>query len=357
MLEAHRARVAELQTQILHLEHTLSDLRLEQSQVQDRLESYKYPVLTLPNELVSEIFIRFLPPHPGFHPLVGSYSPTLLTQICRRWREIAVDTPALWSTISSFYDECDQEWNADIIHLWLERSRGCPLYLIRESETWNNNHFLEIMVPHRARWEYLKIDLEQEELPIFDAPMALLRHLDLTTPIHSDLPPPPAITMGRAPLLRTAILDDHCAALLVILPWVQLTSITLLYVYPSKFVPILTQTPNLVYCKLVMYFGNPNDLDFQQDITLNCLESLDLSCMGGLADAEFLPTFVVPAVRSLKVEELYFAPNPIDSLKAFISKSGCTLETLHIACAELVPEASYRQAFSSLRKLSIAGEW
>ncbi|KAJ7629762.1 hypothetical protein DFH06DRAFT_709750 [Mycena polygramma] len=356
MLESDRARAAEIETQISHLEHTLAQLRLEQSQVQERLDSYNYPVLTLPNELVSEIFIRFLPPYPGFPPLIGSYSPTLLTQICRRWREIAVDTPALWSTISSFYDDCDQEWNADIIHLWLERSRGCPLYLIRESETWNNNHFLEIMVPHRARWEYLKINLEQEELPIFDAPMPLLRHLDLTTPEPAHPIPLPPITMGAAPLLRTAILDDHCAELLVILPWAQLTSIALIGVYPSKFVPILTQTTKLVHCELDMYFGNSDDLEFQQDIVLNCLESLDLRCIGGVAYAEFLPTFVVPALRSLKVQEPYFAPNHIDSLKAFISTSGCKLDELHITRAKSVPNASYRQAFPSLRKLSVNGK-
>ncbi|KAJ7187330.1 hypothetical protein C8R46DRAFT_1059491 [Mycena filopes] len=59
-----------------------------------------YPVLTLPNEIVSEIFIRVLPPYPECPPWKGSLSPSLLTQICRKWREIALSTPELWRAMA-----------------------------------------------------------------------------------------------------------------------------------------------------------------------------------------------------------------------------------------------------------------
>ncbi|KAJ6562466.1 hypothetical protein B0H19DRAFT_1144629 [Mycena capillaripes] len=94
-LRAHRARVADLEAKILDLERSLSALRTEKLQVQQRLDSYKYPALTLPNEIVSEIFIHFLPIYPLCPPLTGTLSPTALTQICRQWREIALSTPAL----------------------------------------------------------------------------------------------------------------------------------------------------------------------------------------------------------------------------------------------------------------------
>ncbi|KAJ7629766.1 hypothetical protein DFH06DRAFT_1225375 [Mycena polygramma] len=351
MLESDRARVAELQTQILHLERTLAQLRLEHSQAQERIDSYTYPVLTLPNEITSKIFLQVLPPYPEFPPVFGPLSPTLLTHICRQWRVIAIGTPELWSSIS-YFDNYHKEWKVLMIQLWLERSRGCPLYLNHEEPELSRSYeFMDAITPHRARWGYLKIELELCDFRIFAAPMPLLRHLDLT-----DSAPPP-VPMGPAPLLRTAILDDYCAAVVLILPWAQLTSITLLEAYPSKFVPILTQTPNLVYCELHMYFGNPDDLEFEQDIILNCLESLDLRCIGGVADAEFLPTFVVPALRSLNVQEPYLGPHPIDSLKAFIPTSGRKLQELQITQAKLVPEASYRQAFPSVRTLCISTGW
>jgi hypothetical protein len=98
-LEADRARVADLDAQISHLERSLSALREEKNLAQERLDSYKYPVLTLPNEIVSEIFIHSLPAYPEYPPLTGLHSPTLLTHICRRWREIALGAPALWRAI------------------------------------------------------------------------------------------------------------------------------------------------------------------------------------------------------------------------------------------------------------------
>ncbi|KAJ6457482.1 hypothetical protein C8R47DRAFT_1328448 [Mycena vitilis] len=94
-LELDRARVAEIETQILHLEHTLAQLRLEQSQVQERFDSYKYPVLTLPNENTSGILIRFLPPHPEFPPLTGALSPSILTYISAMARHRSGHTRAL----------------------------------------------------------------------------------------------------------------------------------------------------------------------------------------------------------------------------------------------------------------------
>jgi hypothetical protein len=66
--ELDRARLADL-------ECSISELQL----VLGRLDCYKYPVLTLPNEITTEIFIRFLPIYPSCPQLTGLESPTLLT--------------------------------------------------------------------------------------------------------------------------------------------------------------------------------------------------------------------------------------------------------------------------------------
>ncbi|KAJ7882301.1 hypothetical protein B0H13DRAFT_1629544, partial [Mycena leptocephala] len=95
-LAADRARVADIEARILELERSLAALRLQKTVVQERLDSYKYPVLRLPNEIVSEIFTHFLPIYPLCPPVAGLLSPTVLTHICRKWREIALTTPDLW---------------------------------------------------------------------------------------------------------------------------------------------------------------------------------------------------------------------------------------------------------------------
>ncbi|KAJ7149603.1 hypothetical protein C8R46DRAFT_862664, partial [Mycena filopes] len=98
-LAADRAQVAELQVQILHLEQSLRALKDERDIVQARLDSYHYPVLDLPTEIICEIFLRFLPIYPLRPPLTGPGSPTVLTQVCRAWRAIALSTPSLWRAI------------------------------------------------------------------------------------------------------------------------------------------------------------------------------------------------------------------------------------------------------------------
>ncbi|KAJ6580812.1 hypothetical protein B0H19DRAFT_848339, partial [Mycena capillaripes] len=59
-------------------------------------EVMTYPILTLPNELTSEIFINCLSsdavrvqPNPATAPL-------LLAQVCSQWRAIAFSLPELW---------------------------------------------------------------------------------------------------------------------------------------------------------------------------------------------------------------------------------------------------------------------
>jgi hypothetical protein len=97
---ADRSRIADIEAQILELERTISSLKEEKNSLRDRLATYTYPVLTLPDETVSEIFVHFLPDFPQYPPPIGLLSPYLLCQICREWRHMAFSTPALWSVIS-----------------------------------------------------------------------------------------------------------------------------------------------------------------------------------------------------------------------------------------------------------------
>ncbi|KAJ6578044.1 hypothetical protein B0H19DRAFT_574230 [Mycena capillaripes] len=272
--EANCARVAGLEAQILHLEHSLSELRAEKSLAQERLDFYKYPVLTLPNEVVSEIFIQFLPAYPHFPPLTGMFSPTLLTHICRRWREIALGTPALWKAIGS-YDHAKPQMISHLFNTWLGRSRSCPLSIEYHCTGFAriDTGVFEALVPHCARWEHLKLQVSASLLRQMKGPMPLLRHLHLIYTVSPANPVDVAAACDM-PLLRTIVL---CYAAGVILPWAQLTSLTLLWVYPYECVQVLQQTSNLVCCKLsVVVRLGVHDAP-GPDITLPCLQSLTLT--------------------------------------------------------------------------------
>ncbi|KAJ6562476.1 hypothetical protein B0H19DRAFT_98392 [Mycena capillaripes] len=344
-LEADRARVADLEAQILDLERSLSALRTEKLQVQQRLDSYKYPVLTLPNEIVSEIFINFLPFYPLCPPLTGILSPTALARVCHQWRAIALSTPALWRAIGTSSNAIPPKQQIHIVGIWLTRSLCYPLSI--EIAAVNSlMHSLEVfaaILPHCARWEYLKIPFQASHSHTIDSPTPLLRHLEV---FYED-PSQVEISLFReAPLLRTAVLYSNASRF--ILPWAQLTSLTLNIVYPLEFVPILQQTSQLIHCSLYFLCDIHREDDPIPIITLPRLESLDLgSELGWRLDC--LNSFIVPAVRSLILEEQFLAPNPIASLKSFISKSGCNLQKVQITGERSVTDlVAYCQAFPSI---------
>ncbi|KAJ7473721.1 hypothetical protein B0H11DRAFT_1678411, partial [Mycena galericulata] len=86
------------------------------------------PILDLPTETISEIFIQFLPTAPNRPLPHGFRSPALLTQICRRWLNIALATPSLWSALNlKLRDPSCLQPALELLQTWLARSRYLPL--------------------------------------------------------------------------------------------------------------------------------------------------------------------------------------------------------------------------------------
>ncbi|KAJ7879481.1 hypothetical protein B0H14DRAFT_2708768 [Mycena olivaceomarginata] len=354
-LAADHARIVDFDAQIQDLERSLSLLRGQRALVQERLDSYKYPVLTLPSDIICEIFIHFLPIYPSCSPVTGSRSPILLTHICGEWRKIALELPALWRALEIYWNE-----TACLVPT-LDRSGSSPLS-IRMDERENRDRafelgsaFLAALVPHCTRWQYLSLRLvgfpHRSSYPCIGGPMPLLQHLDLDLVICPDWP---EFSFAEAPLLRTAILND-CAAAHIILPWTQLTSLTLKTVYLQECVPILQQAANLTHCELELLdegFGPGFHGTNVGDVTLLFLGSLTLKDRNSDINDNYLQTFVAPALCSLEIPEGLLGSNPIDSLSSFISKSGCKLRRVQIIDRTEL-ESSYHTAFPSIQMLLV----
>ncbi|KAF7335394.1 F-box domain-containing protein [Mycena venus] len=317
-LAADRARVADLDAQIQDLERSLAALRLEKLVVQERLDTYKYPVLTLPNEIVSEIFIHFLPTYPSCPPLGGPLSPTHLARICRRWREIALVTPALWRAVS--LSKISYSLPSDVKQIWLARSGSHPISIHMNEYARGNvpggSRALAAVLLHCARWEYVKLRLFNSSLPTIEGGLPLLRHLDLELDYY-----PKDLVIRDAPLLRSVVLDVNTLSNIV-LPWTQLTRLTLRVITIDDCIPVLQKVTNLVHCKLQLQ--DRDEGDPLPDIVLPYLSTL--SCKQWGHGEYSLDIFIVPALRSLTVTEQFLQPSPIDSLKSFIAKSGCMLQ-------------------------------
>ncbi|KAJ7188849.1 hypothetical protein C8R46DRAFT_1243999 [Mycena filopes] len=354
---ADRILLADINAQIFDLERALSQLHMAKEPVQARLDAFRYPVLTLPTEIISEIFTQFIPDYPLCSPLSGPSSPTLLTHICCRWREIALGSPALWRAVDLQFDdeEIAVETQVCIANLWFERSQNRPLSIQIRGEDCNPEvaPLIEAVALHRARWEYLSIGLKKlqdhSDLENLSGPTPLLRSLLLKV---DNLDPSVAVSWLNAPLLRNATLDDHGAQTLL-LPWSQLTSLTLSWVYPSECTPVLRQTPFLVHCSLSL-LGEP-DGAVPSQMSLPHLESLamlELMVEEELPVTEYLETFLVPALSRLEIPERFLGVDPIGCLHSFIGNSGCKLRDLVITTDNVASIDSYQSTFPSIHNLS-----
>ncbi|KAJ7161194.1 hypothetical protein C8R46DRAFT_956127 [Mycena filopes] len=215
-----------------------SSQRVEQTRGQNR----PYPVLTLPNEIVSEIFVHYLPPYPECPPFTGPDSPSHLTQICGKWREIALSTPQLWRAIE-FPLGPKPLAEADIsdFQAYLARSRSCPLSLtiIEDAYTYQGQRgrdpgavrrpmpecwalkILKAALQHSARLEFLTIHLYASAPFLqFDSSFPLLRLVELRLPVEFDSQTPEVLVFRDAPLLRGVILDGFSIPA-VVLPWAR----------------------------------------------------------------------------------------------------------------------------------------
>ncbi|KAJ7186639.1 hypothetical protein C8R46DRAFT_277214 [Mycena filopes] len=350
---ADRTLLADIDTKIADLEHALAQLRTAKKSAQARLDAVTYPVLTLPVEIVSEIFTQFLPAYPLCPPLTGLSSPTLVTHICHLWREIALNTPTLWRAVDLDLDDSEIviDTQLHMANIWLGRSRSRSLSIQIRSETQDLDvvPIIKSFSPHIARCEHLSIALAQlsVDLPLL-GPMPLLRSLLATVELSL---PTSAFSCPDAPLLHSATLNDVTSER-IILPWAQLTSLTLHSVFPRECTPVLRQTPHLIYCSLSLLrdAGVPTP-----QMSLPYLESLEMLEMDAEPVAGYLETFIVPALSTLRVPESFLGVDPIGGLRSFIGRSDCKVRDVVItytAGEKLASTESYRNAFPSILNFS-----
>ncbi|KAK6977978.1 F-box domain-containing protein [Favolaschia claudopus] len=349
-MDADRALVAEKDAEILALEAQIFALRAAKELAQSRLDSYTYPVLTLPPEIVSEVFLHFLPPYPDPPSFTGLHSPICLTHVCTQWRKIALSTPRLWRAIALG----DHSWPAPeggtaLAELWLERSGDLPLSIhVADYQDYSNglpSTIFSPLLPHRDRWERLILTIcETTNILAIDGPMPLLHTLHILL-AEQGLSNP--LSIHDVPCLRTLVLDDFGTPS-VNLPWSQLTSLTLQSIDVDECISILQQIPNLVDSRLRIWVEGTTQGPYP-DIPLLCLEALVIEEYSD-SDLQFFHSLVTPALRHLEFSEAFSRAvdsECIESLKAFISKSGCTLDELRVTRA-VIPYHFYRSAFPKI---------
>ncbi|KAJ7068631.1 hypothetical protein C8F01DRAFT_1247128 [Mycena amicta] len=357
---ADRTQLAQLDAEIHILQLAIDALYAERKLVQDRLDSYIYPVSTLPNEIVSEIFIHYLPPYPACPPLLGDGSPTKLAQICRRWRNIAHSTPHLWRAIELFEAPYRHPGlQMSLARDWLRRSRSLPLSLLLNAPPKHHNG-LSLLLEHRARWEHVLLELDSQRLGPNNspgpAPMPLLRELSIEHDDSLDL------VFGTGPLdaprLRAVFLtlsDDSYGFLLqsLSLPWGQLTRLFLGQISIAVAARILQETHSLVDLQLYIEIADEPVTTRTPVLYLLALETLILQTSDiSEVFSDFLHQLRLPSLRRFHIDDDLPGYFTTDRATEVIASFTCKLQRLQIVDFSSDPE-QYRSAFPDIQHVEV----
>ncbi|KAF7311239.1 F-box domain-containing protein [Mycena kentingensis (nom. inval.)] len=233
------------------------------------LERIVHPISTIPEELLAEIFVQYLPPYPVCPPLAGDGSPTKLSHICSSWRAIALSTPRLWRAIKLF-EGVALDHHIEILQLWLELSGVLPLSIVMvgQWEGYCSSGFvvrrraLAILLANGDRWEYARLQLPRHDewilgsdlqIQAFGGRFSRLREFNVK---HSSSRGEGCHPIERieAPSLRAFFFETrvvgHQPKLKNIVAWAQLARLTLRFSDVFTAAQILRAAVSLVHCRL-----------------------------------------------------------------------------------------------------------
>ncbi|KAJ6602669.1 hypothetical protein DFH09DRAFT_1354917 [Mycena vulgaris] len=346
---AVRARIQEIDVQVRALQLSLKALLNERSSCEALLDAYKYPVLTLPTEITSEILLSFLPTPPKRPPAFGSLSPSFLCQICRDWRDVALATPAMWSAIHLDLDHSPshphQLW---VLKAWLERSKECSLSVALHREEGEVDEkittvaFIEALVPHCGRWADMLLVLPFQELRLIQGDMPRLRKVTVGPHFLVSHAAAPIILFDQAPNLTDVVLSVLFNPFAIVLPWSHITTLTGC-LYANEVAEILRHTTRLERFSLslasrLMY---PTAVPPLFHLTFLCLVPATDSASESVH--HLLDSLTLPALKLFQLTEFDQPGTIVPSLVSFLSRIH-RLDELRVTRSRM-PHGFYHSKF------------
>lgn len=211
----------------------------------------------LPIEILQEVFFRCLPegPNNGDYPIFwrkatlthSKNAPLLLCSVCRWWRDVALSSPDLWTTMSVVVRLNVAVPSPNLVSVWLSRSGTLPLNLAlhQQNESPGNciaaGRILDIFERYTSQWSDVRFELfgarYNRSLVENGRASPLLRRFQLDIPhetsgeeevdlfrIFEDVPRLQILHLSRIPDLN---LFGYSS---IPVPWEQLVHLTLEYV-------------------------------------------------------------------------------------------------------------------------------
>ncbi|KAJ7489475.1 hypothetical protein FB451DRAFT_1081102 [Mycena latifolia] len=324
--DALRANIKRLDTLLLcdvgPSEHRRALVR-KRASIQAKLDGMVHQILTLPPEVLSEIFTRCIldtRARPNF-----AEAPLLLCNICRHWRTIAILTPALWSSLElTFKFSLFRSNFIDLLEIWLSRSGSHPLSLSlcydeftvtkRRQEI---NRLVKVLMRHSHHWA--DVELKLPSPCEFNQLGGYFPALHSLTVGHAVKSLTPAVTAFRnAPRLESVHLSFGCGLDHFALPWPQLTVLKCESLHVCDCLRLLRETTQIVEFTVYLREGGPHIAVAPLLLpTIRFLHLLREEC-----HMDLLEHLTLPALETLSIS---FENADMPRFLSFLSRSGCSL--------------------------------
>ncbi|KAJ6562341.1 hypothetical protein B0H19DRAFT_95949 [Mycena capillaripes] len=316
----------QLRLRLAQITNVIATLSAERQRLQAVSDSIVYPVLSLPPEIMSLIFIHCLPESISLPQPSPLKAPLLLAQICAQWREIAIGTPELWQSIGLVDTR-----SVGIFETWLARSGNLPLnFSLNCVDLERASSLIDLCISHVHRWQDVELALPFGILIRLEhlMPIPLLRKISLSLrgPFSTEGAPDNPIALLNAPMLRRADVGTY-PDLRFNLPWAQLTSLTLAKVDVAECFSILKLCPDLITLD-IFTAGTVETVGPVEPLTLAFLDSLTFA-------TDFCPFadhLCLPRLTHLHIRETVAADDAYSThLHTLLSRSTAPLQRLVLA--------------------------
>ncbi|KAJ7108320.1 hypothetical protein C8R44DRAFT_299040 [Mycena epipterygia] len=350
-----RANLAEIKAKIILYKDCLLALETEERELEDSLALLVYPIITLPNEITTHIFVACLPEDGRVMPSPRT-APLLLAQICRQWRNIALSTGELWRSVHLVIGRSDDQDRARLLFdSWLSRARGHPLSLGLNS-TYHaprkvQPEILTSVSAASGQIKSLELDLTLENFDQFYAlQIAFPRLQHLATSTSQSLDKDLQDLVKRTPFLRqvrlicraTPVLPDPLLTNL-------LTSVEIhRYMSAETFRSVLDNFPLLTHVKCRI--EQTVELSPRPPTRYPHLHSLSLSSYYSISTLDFL---TLPNLHHLELLADGLDDSTMFVFRSFLARSLCALHHLTIGFHDDLNQAIILECLATLQSVEV----
>ncbi|KAF9477117.1 hypothetical protein BDN70DRAFT_881539 [Pholiota conissans] len=204
LLVAPQHELNALNSEIAGLEWDIEEVLAKKASLDEVIEQHQCllaPFRRIPDDTLRSIFLYCLPAdHDAI--IMLTEAPLLLTQVCRRWRRVAFDTPALWCTLyipriprlsvespSGIHLAPDAQFRLEAhisaIAQWLKQAGTQPLSISIPKTAFAFTAYLAILLSFSRQWYRIRIHADDPTTSIALASLSpedvpLLKELHIT---------------------------------------------------------------------------------------------------------------------------------------------------------------------------------